>query len=163
MKKLTGNFFKIGLLALFTILTSMETQAATLNYTVIDSSLIRVRTPTNLVIRNRIDWQNFYKAATSDYFPQPTAPSIDFSKVVVVVVASGEKSTGGYQTLISRVFDNAATVTTPSNIGVQSVLINPGSGCFASMSFTYPAAMFTVPRTTKPFVFNTGNVYKNCI
>ncbi len=164
MKKLKGSFFKVSFFALLTILTSMQTQAAALNYTVIDSSLIRVKTPTNLVIRTQTDWQNFYTTATSDYFPQPTAPSIDFRKVVVVVVASGEKSTGGYQTLISRVFDNPATTTTASYIGVQSVLINPGSGCFVSLAFTYPAALFTVPKTTKPFVFNsTGNVYKNCI
>ena len=86
MKKLTGNLFKMGLLALLTILTSMQTQAAALSYTVLDSSLIRVSTPTNLVIRKRTDWQNFYIAATSHIFPQPTIPTVDFSKVTVVVV-----------------------------------------------------------------------------
>lgn len=164
MKKLTGNLFKMGLLALLTILTSVQTQAAALSYTVLDSSLIRVSTPTNLVIRKRTDWQNFYMAATSHIFPQPAIPLVDFSKVTVVVVASGERSTGGYKTLISGATEILASTTVPTSyIDVQSVLINPGSGCFVSMSFTYPVALFTVKSTTKPFVFNTGNVYKNCI
>lgn len=163
MKNLMINFLKMGFLAFLIMVTSLETQAATfVPYQVIDSSLIRVSVAQNLVIRNRTAWQNFYQESTSWIYPQPSIPSVDFNKVVVVVVASGEKPTGGYKTLISSVTDMPASITVPT-INVDAVLINPDIGCLVSQAFTYPVAMFTMPKTTKPFQFRVGDVYNKCI
>ncbi len=165
MKNFMISFLKVGLLTILTMLTSLETQAATfVPYQVIDSSRIRVSAPTNLVIRTKTEWINFYLAATNWIFPQPTVPSVDFRTVVLVVVASGEKTTGGYKTLISSVTDVPTSINVPTSyIDVQAVLINPDSVCMVSQDFTYPVAMFTIPRTTKPFLFKVGDVYNNCI
>jgi PrcB C-terminal len=153
--KIATLFLKIGLLTILTMLTSLETQAATfVPYQVIDSSLIRISDAQNLVIRTKTAWQSFYQAATNWIYPQPSVPSVDFSRVVVVVVASGEKPTGGYKTLISGVANVPASISVPTSyIDVQAVLINPdvGVGCFVTQVFTYPVAMFTV-----------GNVYNKC-
>ena len=83
---------------------------------------------------------------------------------MLVVVASGVKTTGGYKTLISGVTDVPTSINvSTSYIDVQAVLINPDSVCMVSQGFTYPVAMFTIPITTKPFLFKVDDVYNNCI
>lgn len=163
MKNLPVRFMKSAFWAVLILLTSLDLQAAALTYRVLDASLIRVISPTNSVIRTQLEWQNFYRSATSHRFPQPAVPVIDFNTTTVVVVSSGEKATGGYKDLIASVTNITGATTSPSTyIDVRSVLINPGVGCFVSQSFTYPVALFTIPKTAKPFVFSKSNVYSTC-
>ena len=76
MKNFMISFLKVGLLTILTMLTSLETQAATfVPYQVIDSSRIRVSAPTNLVIRTKTEWTNFYLVLCLPLF-NPQIPTL---------------------------------------------------------------------------------------
>jgi hypothetical protein len=120
-------------------------------YLVLSSNFGNIQTPTNRIIRTQSEWKAFHKKNTTAHFP-----FIDFSKKQVVVIASGTKPSGGYQTLVSDVYEISETLY------IRAILINPGNTCGATMSLTYPATVFVMPKNKKPVQFSVIDVYRNC-
>jgi PrcB C-terminal len=61
-----------------------------------------IREPLQTVIRNRDDWNAFWKRHASTDTPPALAPIVDFDRQMVVGIFLGEKSTGGYEVEIVR-------------------------------------------------------------
>ena len=55
------------------------------------------------VMKDPETWKNFWDEHTKNKLPQPPVPDIDFDKKMVVAVIAGQKSTGGYITLITNI------------------------------------------------------------
>ena len=61
--------------------------------------------PLRVVIRDRDAFLEMWKQVNSRRFPPPSPPEIDFSRDMIIVVAMGERSTGGYSVIIDGVYE----------------------------------------------------------
>lgn len=154
MKKLLS----FSLLLLLNTIISTPVQAdGFVPYLVLNSSVIRSAEAINQVISSQAQWKSFYKKHSFGIL-NPTIPvlPVNFNKQQVIIIASGAKSTGGYTTLVSNVYDINNTLV------INGLVINPASGCAVFQQVTYPAAIIAVPKTQKPLQFNISNVLEQC-
>jgi hypothetical protein len=112
-------------------------------------------TSRRFVIKNRDEFNNFWKELTSRIPPSngiPPPPEIDFTKEMIVVSAMGQRPSSGYRTVIDgacevdgqlEVF--LSNVEDVSCIGVATVL-------------THPADAVRLPRSDLPVVFRETQI-----
>ena len=92
------------------------------------------------VVRDGRSWEGVW-AQTFRGGSVPPIPSIDFSREMVVVVALGTHSSGGYGILIDGASEAAAGAVA---VAVRS--ISPGPGCGVTGALTQPVDFARVPR-----------------
>lgn len=88
--------------------------------------------------------------------PAERAPTVDFARDMVVLVALGEASTGGYDVHIDDV--------TPESGGavVRYTVTEPGPGCMTTQAITAPADVVRVPRAVGAARFVRQTVKRGC-
>jgi len=87
-----------------------------------------------LVIRDANGWDQFWsELAVGD------RPDVDFSRDVVVAVAAGQRSTGGYEIAVDRV------TQVDGELQVEVVERTPGPNCLTTTSLTQPVDVVVVP------------------
>lgn len=87
-----------------------------------------------LVIRDANGWDQFWsELAVGD------RPDVDFSRDVVVAVAAGQRSTGGYEIAVDRV------TQVDGQLQVEVVERTPGPNCMTTTSLTQPVDVVVVP------------------
>jgi hypothetical protein len=96
--------------------------------------------PARLVVRDAATWQAIW-AQTFKGGSVPTIPVVDFSREMLVVVALGSHSSGGYGILI----DGASDVSS-GNVSVTVRSISPGARCGVTGAFTQPVDIARMPR-----------------
>jgi PrcB C-terminal len=96
--------------------------------------------PARLVVRDALTWQVVWNQIYLRQSPVPPLPPIDFSREMMVVVALGSHSTGGYSILL----DSAAEA---ANNGIAVIVdsSSPGSNCIVTEAFTQPVDVARVP------------------
>jgi hypothetical protein len=87
-----------------------------------------------LVIRDANAWAAFWSELGVG-----ERPSVDFSRDVVVAVAAGQRSTGGYEIAVDRVSNNNGELT------VEVIETVPGPNCMTTASLTQPVDVIVVP------------------
>lgn len=100
-----------------------------------------------LVIRDAQAWSAFWSQAHSRVMPEPSVPSIDFSRNIVVAAAMGTRPNGGYSIQVRQVYELD---------GGLYVLVSersPGPGCVTTQALTAPVAAVRVPRPGAPVTF----------
>jgi hypothetical protein len=86
------------------------------------------------VIRDANGWDQFWsELAVGD------RPDVDFSRDVVVAVAAGQRSTGGYEIAVDRV------TQVDGQLQVEVVERTPGPNCMTTTSLTQPVDVVVVP------------------
>jgi hypothetical protein len=113
--------------------------------------------PSRLVVRDLATWQAAWTRTFRGASPIPPLPDIDFSREMVVLVALGSHSSGGYGILI----DGA------SEAGVQGVdlavhSISPGPKCGVTGAFTQPVDIARMPRRDGAIRFLERNEVTHC-
>ncbi len=89
-----------------------------------------------LVIRDANTWAEFWsELGVGD------RPAVDFTRNVVVAVATGQRPTGGYEVAIDRV------TQTDGELTVEVVERTPGPNCMTTASLTQPVDVVVVPVT----------------
>lgn len=106
------------------------------------------------VIRDDAAWQAFWRRAVRG--TALPAPVVDFSRHAVVVVAMGERPTGGYWVDIERV------VVGERALRVEALASSPGRECVVTMAFTAPLDAVLVERTRLPASFDVRDVVRDC-
>ena len=87
-----------------------------------------------LVIRNANAWAQFWaELGVGD------RPSIDFTKYLVVAVAAGQRSSGGYEISIQRVSQAGGDLT------IEVLQTVPGPNCITTSALTQPVDVVAVP------------------
>ncbi len=109
-----------------------------------------------LVIRDREAWREVWKRIYAQRSPTPPLPEIDFAKEMLVVVAMGEKSTGGYGIII----DGASERDDRLAIKVRG--ISPGKGCMTTQALTAPVDIVRLKKTERPVVFRESETVHDC-
>ena len=81
----------------------------------------------------------------------PTTPAdldVDFERESLVLVALGERPTGGYAVEIREVLAGGGA------LHVRYVEVRPGARCFVTQAVTYPYAAVAIPRFDGPATFD---------
>jgi hypothetical protein len=84
-------------------------------------------------------------------------PPVDFTRDVVVAVAGGQRSTGGYSIAVDRVARSGAGVS------VDVVQTTPGAGCIMSQALTQPVDVVVVAAAdAKTWSFSERSAEQGC-
>lgn len=101
--------------------------------------------PTETVVNDRAAWASAWRQLHTDSAGDP--PAVDFTRDAVVVVAVGERSSGGTQVRIDDVTASGGGVL------VRYTVTEPGEGCMSTQAITAPVAAVRVPRPAGPVRF----------
>jgi hypothetical protein len=96
--------------------------------------------PARIVVRDDVTWRALWSQIYLGSAPVPPLPAIDFSREMIVVVALGSRSTGGYGILLE---DASADAKDGTAIAVRSM--SPGPGCGVTLAFTQPVDIARLP------------------
>lgn len=116
------------------------------------------REPVELVIRDAAAWRGAWAAA----FPNmasgpPAAPPVDFARDMVVLVAAGERPSGGHTVRVDAVEPAAGGGGT-----VRYTVSAPGSGCMTTQALTAPLDVVRTPRIPGDVRFVARRVSTPC-
>jgi hypothetical protein len=76
------------------------------------------------------------------------APTVDFSKHSLVLLAAGEQMSGGYDAVIDSVCQS------PGNVAIYARLTSPPPGAMVSQMITQPADLVRIPAVTGQATWN---------
>ena len=112
--------------------------------------------PQQVVIRDVEQWRQTWNAIWQHSSPRPAVPEIDFSRDMLIVVALGERPTGGYSIFI----DAASAGADRLAISIRSV--SPGDGCAVTLAQTQPVDVARVPRRSGSAEFSERRDTQRC-
>ena len=92
------------------------------------------------LISDMQSWAEHWKASTSNRFPAPTVPEIDFEKYQMITAFMGMKNTGGYEIKISSI------LVRDDSYLVNLTYTSPGKDCMVTEALTSPFAMVKIER-----------------
>ncbi len=84
------------------------------------------------------------------------APDIDFSKEMAIVVALGQRSSGGYTVQISQVLDSGSEIT------AKAAEDAPGPNCLVTLAFTAPVVVVAIPQDARPVRVEWSRTVRAC-
>ena len=112
--------------------------------------------PQRLVVRDPATWSQVWATIWRNQSPTPPLPDHDFARDMLVVVALGQRSTGGYSILI----DSAEATSDGVTVLVRAVV--PGAGCGVTLALTQPVDIARLPRTDATVKFRDRTVQQFC-
>ena len=113
--------------------------------------------PARIVVRDAEQWAAVWAQTFNNVTPVPPRPAIDFSQEMVVVVALGVRSSGGYGILIDGASEIGADEVA---IAVRS--ISPAARCVVTAALTQPVDIARMPRHDGPVRFVERNEVHYC-
>ncbi|MEO7977453.1 protease complex subunit PrcB family protein [Flavobacterium sp.] len=99
-------------------------------------------------VANTQEKMDSYFTKHANSCPNPSDPTIDFTKYVFVGIFSGEKSTNGYGIKITSIVENSC------NLVINFYEHGPQSGEAITQTPTNPSDYVLIPKTSKPIYFN---------
>ena len=111
--------------------------------------------PEQLVLRERAAWQAAW-ARLHEGMVAPALPTVDFTREMVVVLALGERSSGGYEVRFDGITASGANAT------VRYTITEPGPACMTTQALTTPVDVVRVPRVTGTVRFEPKTERSNC-
>lgn len=107
-----------------------------------------------LVVRDRAALERVWANIHGDV-PGPP-PAVDFAQRTVIVVALGERATGGHAVRVDAVAaQNGGAV-------VRYTATSPGQGCMTTQMITSPIEVVSVPRVTGEVRFEQRRATASC-
>ncbi len=110
-----------------------------------------------IVVRDETSWQALWARINSGGSPVPPVPVIDFSQEMLVVVALGARSTGGY-----GIHVDGANESENAGVAVTVRSISPGPRCATTQAFTQPVDIARVPRRDGSVTFVERSEVHTC-
>jgi len=111
--------------------------------------------PAELAIRDATPWDDAWRRLHPG--DAPPAPAVDFGREMVVVVALGQRPTGGVDVAI-----DSAVVAPDDGATVHYTVREPGAGCMAAQVITTPATAARVARAAGTVTFRRQTVATPC-
>lgn len=103
-------------------------------------------TPASLVATSQADIDKYFTKHTNSC-PNPSDPTIDFTKNYLVGIFSGLKQTNGYEIKVASIIENDCQLV------INYFERAPLPGETLSQVANYPADFILIPKTEKPIVF----------
>jgi hypothetical protein len=111
--------------------------------------------PEQLVLRDQAAWQAAW-ARLHEGMVAPALPTVDFTREMVVLLALGERSSGGHQVRFDGITASGADAT------VRYTITEPGAGCMTTQAMTAPVDIVRVPRATGTVRFEPKTERSTC-
>ena len=111
--------------------------------------------PEQLVLRDPAAWQAAW-SRLHEGMVAPPLPAVDFTREMVVLLALGERSSGGYQIRFDGITVAGANAT------VRFTITEPGTGCMTTQAMTAPVDIVRVPRAAGTVRFEPTTARSNC-
>lgn len=108
------------------------------------------------VIEDQSAWAAAWAKLSANTRPAPPAPMIDFARYSVILVALGERGTGGYSIEVTRL------ASTSDYLYAEVTSTSPGSRCGTTQALTQPYDIVRIPRAHPPVVFTERSVTNEC-
>jgi hypothetical protein len=112
--------------------------------------------PAEMVLRNEQALQNAMNEARHDVLVEETPISVDFSRQMVILVATGTRSSGGHAIRIDEVNRQNGGML------VRYTVVRPGPDCMTTQMITSPVTAVSVPRVEGAITFDRREVVENC-
>jgi len=93
---------------------------------------------------------------TAGIVPAPEPPDVDFDVEIALLVAAGERPTGGHTVTIE------AARLIGDTLHVDTVERSPGRGCMVTQAITYPATAAAVEKVDAEAVFHVREERRDC-
>ena len=100
-----------------------------------------------IVIRSAAEWTTAWATLNARDLQAPPTPEVDFDRQIVVVAATGTRSTGGY----AIAMDGARSAG--SSLYVDVVEMSPGEGCLVTQALTTPAVAAAIEHPAGDVIF----------
>jgi hypothetical protein len=115
----------------------------------------RLEERARVVVRDAAEWTRYRDLLAGAPGGAPP-PTVDFERDMVIVVALGQRPTGGYEIEVSQVVraDTLLTVTVTET--------TPGRSCMTTQAFTAPAVAVRVPRFVGQVRFSEVQRTREC-
>lgn len=115
-----------------------------------------LRDPAGFLVSDGSTWQNVWAQLYTGHQPKPALPAVDFGTERVIVVALGERNSGGYAIRIdSLVAFEQGTVAYVTGRA-------PGDRCGVTAALTQPAHLIRAPIPAEPVIFEQQTVVHDC-
>jgi hypothetical protein len=114
------------------------------------------REPGLRVLRDRAAWEAEWRALQAG-LAVGAAPTVDFAREMVVLVAAGEQSSGGHSVRV-----NGTSTGADGALVVHVTRTAPGPGCMSTMVITSPVDVVRVPRVAGAVRADTRTVAEPC-
>jgi PrcB C-terminal len=114
-------------------------------------------TSSRLVVRDAATWQSAWAQVYRGTSPVPPAPSIDFSREMVIVAALGTRGSSGYDVLI-----DGATEADAGGAVIAIRSTSPGAGCASLTVLTQPVDIARMPIRDGAVTFVERSSVTNC-
>ena len=88
--------------------------------------------------------------------PGNPPPAIDFARRMVVLLALGQRNTGGHGIRFDAIVASGAGAT------VRYTVTSPGAGCMTTQAITSPVDVVSVPRVDGEIRFERRSVVQEC-
>ena len=107
--------------------------------------------PQRTVVRAAAEW-----AALAPRLPGAPQPSVDWATHMLVLVALGDRPSGGHAVQVTGFARRGAGAT------VTVTATSPGAGCMTTQALTAPAVVARVPRVDGPVTFEERTAERAC-
>ena len=111
--------------------------------------------PEQLVVRDQAGWQGAW-TRLHEGMVAPALPAVDFAREMVIVLALGERSSGGHQVRFDGITASGSDAT------VRYTITEPGANCMTTQAMTAPVDIVRVPRATGTVRFEPKTVRTSC-
>jgi hypothetical protein len=111
--------------------------------------------PAELVLRDRAALESAWRTLFAGNQGTPL-PAVDFGRSTLVLLALGEKNSGGHAVRVDRVTRKGSTAL------VQYTVTQPGPGCMTTMMVTSPVELISIPRVAGEVRFARSTVIDRC-
>jgi len=111
---------------------------------------------TRAVVADAESWATTWAQVYANRQPQPVRPEVDFATDRVLVVALGQRGTGGFDIGVDSV------VQFPASTVVYVRTVAPGQGCITTQALTQPVQLVRLPEPLAPFAFQERSVVRDC-
>jgi hypothetical protein len=99
------------------------------------------------VVRDEAGWARLWDEINSVVSPRPPRPPVDFTRHMLVVVASGTRPSGGFAIKVQGV------ATRGARLEVAVLETCPAPGAMVTMELTQPVEVVRVPRLAQTATF----------
>lgn len=103
---------------------------------------------TNKVITTQKELNEVWAILFANYMKKDAAPEVDFKVNMLILVADGEKNSGGYSIKVNK------AVTNESQTLVSVLHTSPGKNCITTEAITYPFQLVQIKKTSQKVVFD---------
>lgn len=114
------------------------------------------KTKTNLVISTQKEFLKIWEQAFANYMNKESAPEVDFKKNIILLVALGEKTSGGYTIKVNSVIESE------DNTIVNILNTSPGKGCMTTEALTYPYQIVQIEKPNNTVKFSEMEKVIDC-